>query len=125
MSTSRKKSKGLGDRVAQFTKATRIDKLVKAAVGEDCGCDERQAHLNAMFPNLDVVQMNQEQMKLWEKVIIPAYTNDRFTPEAKQVLSELYLETFNIKWKPCSCSGTIRRIHTRLKRVYQKSCHDS
>ena len=42
-------SKGLGDSIAKITKATGIDKIVEAIV-EDCGCKERQAKLNEMFP---------------------------------------------------------------------------
>jgi len=37
-----KRHKGLGDTIAAITEATGIDKLV----GEDCGCQERQASLN-------------------------------------------------------------------------------
>ena len=47
---AKKKSKGLGDTIAKVTKATKIDKLVKWIAGEDCGCDQRQAKLNALFP---------------------------------------------------------------------------
>ena len=45
-----KKSTGLGDTIAKFTKATGIDKLVKSVAGEDCGCKERQSKLNRIFP---------------------------------------------------------------------------
>ena len=44
------KSKGLGDDIAKFTKATGIDKLAKKVLGEDCGCEERRQKLNQMFP---------------------------------------------------------------------------
>jgi hypothetical protein len=46
----KKKSEGLGDTVAKFTKATGIEALVKNTVGEDCGCKRRQKKLNKMFP---------------------------------------------------------------------------
>ena len=49
----KKKSKGLGDTIANITKATGIkkvvDKVVKAT-GKDCGCDKRQDTLNRFFP---------------------------------------------------------------------------
>ena len=48
-----KKSKGLGDTVAKITKATGIKKVVDTvakATGKDCGCGERQATLNRLFP---------------------------------------------------------------------------
>ena len=48
-----KKSKGLGDSIEKFTKATGIKKVVETvskAVGKDCGCDERKETLNRLFP---------------------------------------------------------------------------
>lgn len=45
---------GLGDTVARFTRATRLDKLaqkIAQAVGaKDCGCTQRKQLLNEMFP---------------------------------------------------------------------------
>ena len=47
-------SKGLGDSIEKFTKATGIKTAVKKvseALGqEDCGCDERRDSLNRAFP---------------------------------------------------------------------------
>lgn len=47
------KSKGLGDTVEKFTKATGIKKVVEKvakATGKDCGCGERKDTLNRIFP---------------------------------------------------------------------------
>ncbi len=44
------KSKGLGDTVEKFTKATGIKSLFGKIVGEDCGCDKRKKKLNQKFP---------------------------------------------------------------------------
>lgn len=47
-------SRGLGDSIEKFTKATGIKTAVKKvseALGvEDCGCDERRDSLNRAFP---------------------------------------------------------------------------
>jgi hypothetical protein len=43
-------SRGLGDVVAKITHATGIDRVVKAVTGGGCGCEERQAALNAAIP---------------------------------------------------------------------------
>ena len=46
-------SKGLGDTVEKFTRATGIKKAVDAvskAVGKDCGCNKGRDKLNKMFP---------------------------------------------------------------------------
>ena len=40
------KSKGLGDTIAIFTKATGLNKLAPI----DCGCKQRQQKLNKIFP---------------------------------------------------------------------------
>lgn len=50
----KQKSKGLGDTIAKFTNATRIDKVVEnitrtVGVG-DCGCNKRRKKLNNLFP---------------------------------------------------------------------------
>jgi hypothetical protein len=45
------KIRGLGDVVAAITKATGIDRLVKAVTGKKgCGCSKRQSALNKLFP---------------------------------------------------------------------------
>tara|TARA_B100001094_G_C17402481_1_gene426317 strand:- start:238 stop:405 length:168 start_codon:yes stop_codon:yes gene_type:complete len=48
------KSKGLGDSVEKFTKATGIKSIVeavnKARGVKDCGCNKRKNTLNRMFP---------------------------------------------------------------------------
>ena len=48
-----KKSKGLGDSIEKFTKATGIKKVVNTvskAVNKDCGCNKRKDTLNRLFP---------------------------------------------------------------------------
>tara|TARA_Y100000361_G_scaffold5940_1_gene5080 strand:+ start:786 stop:950 length:165 start_codon:yes stop_codon:yes gene_type:complete len=47
------KSKGLGDSIEKFTKATGIKKVVEKvakATGKDCGCNKRKETLNRLFP---------------------------------------------------------------------------
>ena len=46
-------SKGLGDTVEKFTRATGIKKavdVVSKAMGKDCGCKGRKDKLNKVFP---------------------------------------------------------------------------
>jgi hypothetical protein len=46
-------SKGLGDTVEKFTRATGIKKavdVVSKAMGKDCGCNKRKDKLNKSFP---------------------------------------------------------------------------
>ena len=44
------KSEGLGDTVEKVLEATGVSKVAKWLLGEDCGCDERKAKLNELFP---------------------------------------------------------------------------
>jgi hypothetical protein len=47
------KSKGLGDSIEKFTKATGIKSIVNAVNklrGKDCGCNKRKTELNKRFP---------------------------------------------------------------------------
>jgi len=47
------KSRGLGDSVEKFTKATGIKKVVDTVskvTGKPCGCSQRRDNLNRMFP---------------------------------------------------------------------------
>tara|TARA_B100000900_G_scaffold228563_1_gene194039 strand:- start:698 stop:877 length:180 start_codon:yes stop_codon:yes gene_type:complete len=44
------KSRGFGDTVAKFTKATGIKSFVDKITDGDCGCDERRDTLNRVFP---------------------------------------------------------------------------
>jgi len=49
----RKTSRGFGDSVEKFTKATGIKRVVDTvskATGQPCGCGERRDALNRMFP---------------------------------------------------------------------------
>jgi len=48
-----KTSRGLGDTVEKFTKATGIKQVVDTiakATGKDCGCSKRKDSLNRAFP---------------------------------------------------------------------------
>ena len=47
------KSRGLGDSIEKFTKATGIKKAVETVAkvtGKDCGCGKRKDTLNRKFP---------------------------------------------------------------------------
>ena len=46
-------SRGLGDSIEKFTKATGIKSVVNkvsSAIGKDCGCDGRRDSLNRVVP---------------------------------------------------------------------------
>ena len=51
---NKNKSKGLGDTIEKFTKATGIKSIVgavnKLRGNKDCGCNKRKDTLNKLFP---------------------------------------------------------------------------
>lgn len=50
------RSKGFGDTVEKFTKATGIKQVVDTiakATGKDCGCSKRKDSLNRAFPYIE------------------------------------------------------------------------
>ena len=64
------KSKGLGDSIEKFTKATGIHSLAqmgaKAIGKKDCGCKKRKKTLNDMFPYKTDNDINNIE-KLWQQ----------------------------------------------------------
>ena len=72
-------TKGLGDDIAKFTKATGIDKLAKKVLGDDCGCEERRKKLNQMFPNFkNIRQFTEDEIKIYDEVV-PAIEKKQLT----------------------------------------------
>lgn len=116
---SEKNFKGLGDRVANFTKKTGIDKLVHAVV-EDCGCEERQKKLNALFPGRNVA-MDPADVKAWEE-LMPAIQRGRLNRHQTRAMYDIYNRTFNANAKPCNCTGKNKAMVDKLKRAYEYSC---
>ena len=120
---STKKSYGLGDDIAKFTKATGIDKLAKKVLGDDCGCEERKQKLNQMFPRFkNIRQFTEDEMKIYDEVMPIIEKNQRLNREEKTIVNALYKGVFgqNPQWK--SCSPCNKQIIDNLKKVYEKSC---
>tara|TARA_R110002020_G_scaffold120508_6_gene274685 strand:+ start:315 stop:674 length:360 start_codon:yes stop_codon:yes gene_type:complete len=116
---SEKKSKGLGDQIANLTKATGIDKLVHA-VAKDCGCEERQQKLNNLFPGRHVA-MSEEDIPKYEE-LIPSIDKGRLSRFESRRMYDIYNRTFNANAKPCNCTGQNRRIVSKLKQAYEYRC---
>lgn len=117
------KSKGIGDDIAKFTKATGIDKLTKTILGEDCNkCEERRKKLNQMFPNFkNIRQFTEDEIKIYDEVVPGIELRQRLNAEEKTIITTLYNGVFgqNPQWK--SCSPCNKKIMDNLKKVYEKS----
>jgi len=116
------KSKGIGDDIAKFTKATGIDKLVKA-INPSCKCEERRKKLNQLFPHFkNIRQFTEDEIKIYDEVMPVIEKSQRITKDEKVIVNALYKGVFgnNPTWK--SCSPCNKQIIDNLKKVYEKSC---
>ena len=126
-------SNGLGDTVEKVLKATGIAKVVKAIVGDDCGCNERKQRLNAILP-----YGTPKQVRCFTDEETERYTDffnsrkkDSWTAEQVTFLFKLYAEIFNkrynIKRMCSSCMGTaniLRGVTGDLDRVYNDAINN-
>ena len=115
------KSKGLGDTIERITKATGIDKVAKAVLGDDCGCDERKKKLNQMFPYNKVRQFTEDELKIYEEVL-PRLKGGTITGQDQSTLIRLYNKVFNSNKQPSSCSSCVQQTLAKLAKVYVNSC---
>ena len=114
-----KSSKGLGDTISKITKATGIDKVAKAVLGDDCGCDERRKKLNQMFPYSR--PFTEDELKIYEEVL-PRLKGGTITGQDQATLIRLYNKVFNANKKPSSCSSCVQQTLAKLAKVYVNSC---
>lgn len=117
-----KKSEGLGDTIAKVTEATGIDKVVKAVVGDDCGCEERRKKLNAIFPYAKA--MTAEDKQTFEEVLIPAHKRSRFTVKEQNVLLGIYSRIFGKMNTPTSCGSCVLGWYRKVNKAYENYCED-
>ena len=115
------KSKGLGDTIEKITKATGIDKVAKAVLGDDCGCEERKEKLNKMFPYIKVRQFTEEELKIYEE-ILPRLKSGTIKGQDQASLVKLYNKVFNANKKPSSCTSCVQQTLAKLAKVYVNSC---
>jgi predicted Zn-ribbon and HTH transcriptional regulator len=116
--TTKKKSEGLGDTVAQITKATGIDKLVKFVAGEDCGCDARKEKLNALFPYRTPKCLTEDEYTyLTESNVL---TKQTIKPSEQDAILKIYNRIFGISREPTSCATCWMEIINKMQKVYNE-----
>ena len=114
-------SRGLGDTVEKVTQATGIDKVVKAVVGEDCGCAERKKKLNGLFPYYSL--FSDADKKLWEETLAPQmYDGAHWNVGTQGIVQDLYERTFRFRFKKTKCGPCVMERMQHLKEVYEASC---
>jgi hypothetical protein len=108
-------AKGLGDTVESVLKATGIDKVAKFILGEDCGCDERKAKLNALFPYKKPLCLTENEYE-WLKAWIETKTN-QVTPSDQAQILVIYNRIFLQRNEPSNCSSCLKDMVDQLKQV--------
>jgi len=109
-------SQGLGDTVEKFLKATHISGLVKFIAGEDCGCDERKATLNKLFPYNNPLCLTEDEYQYLDAYIV-SKRDDLKHGEQTKMLS-IYNRVFKAKNEPSNCASCWRDIMNSLKKVH-------
>jgi hypothetical protein len=113
------KSKGFGDTIAKITKATGIEKVVKAVVGEDCGCNERKETLNKLFKYTNVECLTEKEYIRLDKFFkTNTSTIDYLTQKS---LLTIYNRVFSKNKMTSNCSSCVRRMVTDLRNVYENN----
>lgn len=115
-----RESKGLGDTVEKLLDATGVAKVAKFLLGEDCGCDERKAVLNKMFPYYKPLCLEEGEY---------AYLEEYFSVKRNMVkinqqreLLKIYNRVFRQKNPRATtdCASCVREMVGNLRRVYEE-----
>lgn len=116
--TRRTQATGLGDTIAQITEATGIDKLVKFIAGEDCGCDERQAKLNELFPYRTPKCLTEDEYTyLNESQVL---SKNELKPSEQDAILKVYNRIFGISREPTSCATCWLEIIQKMQKVFNE-----
>ena len=113
------KSKGLGDSVEKFTKATGIKKVVgkiSEATGIDCGCDERKKLLNKWFPYRNKECLNDEEFTWLDNYYKEKKSTVSYEEQVR--LIEIHNRVLGSTRKPSSCGSCVRDLVNVMKRLY-------
>ena len=112
------KSTGLGDTVEKVFRKTGIDKLAKAVLGEDCGCDKRQELLNSLFPYGKYNAPTDEELDTIQWL----FERSRNTISGSMVkeIYSVYNRIFNDKLQPTNCSSCFKPVKQKLLKIHNE-----
>lgn len=113
-----KEMQGMGDVVEATLKATKIDKVAKWMLGEDCGCEERKEKLNKMFPFKQVKCLEEDEYK-WLQTYFKT-SQSKINVEDQQRLVDIYNRVFNKKIGVSNCPSCVRQTIQEIKKLYNE-----
>lgn len=118
MGRPRKKAQGLGDTVENVLEATGIAKVAKFLLGEDCGCDQRKAKLNNLFPYVTPLCLDEVEYFYLDQFFKKPVTT--LKPSEQNELLRIYKRVFNSKQEATNCTSCWIKIINELKTVYNE-----
>ncbi len=107
--------KGVGDVIENITEATGIAKLVHT-IFDSCGCEERKAKLNKIFP-FKTECLNEEEFNYLNEF---NWNASQITPNQQTQLLKIYNRVFNLRQKHSSCKQCWIDIIKRLDVLYKE-----
>ncbi len=112
------KTTGLGNTEEKVLRKTGIDKVAKAVLGDDCGCDKRQELLNDLFPYKKYNAPTDEELDIIEWLFTDA-KNTISGSMVKEVYS-VYNRIFNDKIRPTNCSSCFKPVKQKLLKIHNE-----
>jgi hypothetical protein len=110
-------STGLGDTVEKVLEVTGVANVAKWLLGEDCGCDERKAKLNELFPYRKPKCLERDEYD-WLKEWFDKNTNVVKPSEQKTILN-IHSRIFGVRNEPTSCAPCLLARVKDLEQVFK------
>ena len=111
-------SKGLGDTVEKVLEATGIAKVAKWLLGEDCGCDERKAKLNELFPYKKMLCLEEPEFIYLDEWF--SKNTDIVRPIEQIELFKIHSRVFQVRNELTSCPSCVAERIADLRKVYNQ-----
>lgn len=111
-------SKGLGDTVEKVLEVTGVAKVAKWLLGEDCGCNERKAKLNELFPYKKPLCLEESEYNWLEEWFNKK--TDKVTPIEQMELFKIHSRVFQVRNELTSCPSCIVSRIKDLEKVYNQ-----
>jgi hypothetical protein len=109
-------SLGLGDTVEKVLEATGVSKVAKWLLGEDCGCDERKAKLNELFPYRKPLCLQKDEHEYLQEWFNE--TRHSMKPTEQKELLRIYNRVFKVNMQPTSCGSCLRDVMNKLEILF-------
>lgn len=115
---AKKKAVGLGDSIEKVLEVTKIAKVAKWILGEDCGCEERKEKLNKLFPYHRPKCLTQEEYTYFNQSKV--LDQGTFKPSEQREILKIYNRVFSQDKQPSSCGSCFREVINGLTLVIKE-----